>query len=163
MHNNQKRQIQSSYGFTTFHRPEDSLACKEQSQRNAWSMSLLIFRSCSPRIFTHELNLALTSWYRGLADHARSQEPLSHAIPKNRIKRPGRGGRNLRDRYLALEKSLRGKEALSKSRDDQHQTTATNTSAIPGLKSPGAPMFRGFVVPIEPSPPKSDGETYPLD
>ncbi|KAF9450033.1 hypothetical protein P691DRAFT_798642 [Macrolepiota fuliginosa MF-IS2] len=78
----------------------------------------------------------------------------------NRIKSPGRGGRNLRNRHVALEKSLRGKEALTRRLDGQQQTAATNTPATPifnrDLGTLKTPTFREFAVPTEPSPPGSD-------
>lgn len=125
-------------------------------------MLTIIFRPFLSRAFVHEFNIITRC--RSFADHARSREPLSLAIPKNRIKNSGRGGRNLRDRYLVLEKSLRGKEALTRSRDDQQQTAAANASAAPAsnLGVSRTPTFKGFVVPIEPSPPESDGVVLPL-
>lgn len=136
---------------------------EQLNHRNARFMFLITFRSCSSSrtsVHTHDI----INWRRGLADHARSREPLSPAIAKNRIKNPGRGGRNLRNRYLALEKSLRGKEALTRGRNDQQQIASTRAPATPLVVSSSgssqAPTFRGFVVPTKPLPPESDGIVF---
>ncbi|KAF5350673.1 hypothetical protein D9756_008733 [Leucocoprinus leucothites] len=117
-------------------------------------MSLTIFHRCTSQVLFHDVQIVRRL---GFADHTRSREPLSPAVPKNRIKSPTRGGRNLRDRYLTLEKSLRGKEALTRSRHDQHQSSAANLSTNPTLTtSSKIPTFKGFIIPLEPVPPESD-------
>jgi hypothetical protein len=85
-----------------------------------------------------------------VADHARARTPLTHALPKNRFKSPGRGGRDLGNRYRILERSLRGKISLA-----SPPTTSAIPRSRPALSK--VPMFRGFVVPIQPPPPQSDG------
>ncbi|KAF7762480.1 hypothetical protein Agabi119p4_9073 [Agaricus bisporus var. burnettii] len=89
---------------------------------------------------------------RTFADHARTRLPLSHAIPKNRLKNPGRGGKNLGNRYRVLERSLRGKLSLSL------PAPQTTTTILPTRPAPSRmTTFKGFVVPIQPLPPHSDG------
>ena len=72
-------------------------------------------------------------------------------------------GQNLSERYLRLEKSLRGREALSKELDGYSH----NSSSIPAVtqsnllskSSSSKPLqvFRGFEIPEEPKPPADDG------
>ncbi|TFK31747.1 oxidoreductase-like protein [Crucibulum laeve] len=77
-----------------------------------------------------------------------------------RLKYPNRGGRNLTDRYIRLEKSLRGKEALAKEIDELELTNkkaTTFTSATAADASTRTRnMFRGFYIPEEPKEPEAD-------
>lgn len=73
-----------------------------------------------------------------------------------RLKRPSRGGQNLSDRYIRLEKSLRGKEALSKDLGDLTRPSVAAGSVKPQGKAANN-LFRGFEVPEEPRPPQDDG------
>ena len=82
---------------------------------------------------------------------------VHHDSPIERLKRPSRGGQNLTDRYIRLEKSLRGKEAQIKRRDDAEvnvepviQPATNNTSKI----------FRGFIIPEKPKEPEADGARH---
>lgn len=84
----------------------------------------------------------MVRWSRNLADHSRTRAP-------------SQSGRNLGDRYLILEKSLGGKEALKKCRNSHRQQHGTDTINVPTL-SPQFSVFRGFIVPMEPPPPESD-------
>lgn len=90
-----------------------------------------------------------------------------------RMKHPTRGGQNLSERYHRLERSLRGKEALSSRLDGLSSSTlklAPETSlSSPNLKTneqqelmgresdDGTNFFRGFRVPQEPKAPEADG------
>ncbi|KAF8814818.1 hypothetical protein BYT27DRAFT_7081618 [Phlegmacium glaucopus] len=67
------------------------------------------------------------------------------------------GGQNLSDRYLRLEKSLRGREALSKELAGYSQSSSSIQST-PLSKSSSKPLqiFRGFEIPEEPKPPADD-------
>jgi hypothetical protein len=121
-------------------------------------MSFTTFCPYRLRGFLHDIKLK--GQRRAFADHVRSRELLSHAVPKNRLKNPNRGGRNIRDRYLVLEKSLRGKETLIKGRDEQTLTGSAPTNSDLNHASSAVSRFRGFVIPTEPSPPQSDGMTY---
>ena len=70
-------------------------------------------------------------------------------------------GQNLSDRYLKLEKSLRGRELLSKQLDRYSQSS----SSIPAVtqSNPLSPfskplqVFHGFEIPEKPKPPADDG------
>ena len=92
------------------------------------------------------------------------QRSLSTATAVNidQQKHPTRGGQNLTIRYRRLEKSLRGKEKLTKVIDDMPQSSSTvfrGQDLQPG-SSPrnSAKIFRGFRIPDEPQPPGLDGK-----
>ncbi|TFK49477.1 hypothetical protein OE88DRAFT_1633191 [Heliocybe sulcata] len=85
--------------------------------------------------------------------------PTSVAIEQ--WKRPNRGGQNLSDRYRRLERSLRGKAALSEFIEDlPGDTTVTSPpdrEVHPVHRAPGTvKTFRGLVIPEEPKPPADD-------
>ena len=74
-------------------------------------------------------------------------------------------GQNLSDRYLRLEKSLRGREALSKELAGYSQSSSSIpavTQSKPLSKSSSKPLqvFRGFEIPEEPKPPADDGVSF---
>ena len=77
-------------------------------------------------------------------------------------RRQAGAGQNLSDRYLRLEKSLRGRVVLSKELDGYSH----NSSSIPAVTQPNplsksssksSQVFRGFEIPEEPKPPADDG------
>ena len=77
-------------------------------------------------------------------------------------RRQAGAGQSLSDRYLRLEKSLRGREALSKELNGY----SLNSSSIPAvvqsnplskLSSKPLQVFRGFEIPEEPKAPADDG------
>ncbi|KAF8157100.1 hypothetical protein B0H34DRAFT_638026, partial [Crassisporium funariophilum] len=70
-------------------------------------------------------------------------------------RKPARGGQNLSDRYLRLERSLRGKEAISKELDEYEHIDPSVPAAAQSYGKP-AQIFRGFEVPQEPRPPAHD-------
>ncbi|PPQ94400.1 hypothetical protein CVT25_002488 [Psilocybe cyanescens] len=71
-----------------------------------------------------------------------------------RIRKPARGGHNLSDRYLRLEKSLRGKDSISQAIDGLiHPDPDTPKSK---QKQKPVQLFHGFVVPEEPKLPADD-------
>lgn len=74
---------------------------------------------------------------------------------RNCTKVPYQGGRNLGDRYWILENSLRGKEALKRCQNNQRQLLVTEATDTLSPQSTN----QGFVVPVEPPPPESDGIT----
>lgn len=102
-------------------------------------MSLTLNNRCSFQFLFRDVNMP--RWSRNLADHSRTRAP-------------SQSGRNLGDRYLILEKSLGGKEALKKCRNSHRQQHGTDTINVPTLS---LSVFRGFIVPMEPPPPESDG------
>ncbi|KAF8951070.1 oxidoreductase-like protein [Flammula alnicola] len=77
----------------------------------------------------------------------------------NLSRKRSRGGQNLSDRYIRLEKSIRGKAALSKELEEFAESDSSapaSTQAL--LKSTAKPirLFHGFQVPEEPKPPADD-------
>jgi len=91
-----------------------------------------------------------------IAIAAKAVRRISYESPEliTRLKRGVRGGQNLTDRHLRLEKSLRGKEARSKQTNDlPNFSTVVHSPSI--LQRPTL-TFRGFVVPEEPRPPEPD-------
>jgi hypothetical protein len=78
-----------------------------------------------------------------------------HSSAIERLKNPSRGGQNLSERFRRLEKSLRGKGALSQNLDTPHTSEGEIAAGSPSLKK--AEMFRGFRVPLKPIPPADDG------
>lgn len=70
-----------------------------------------------------------------------------------------RGGQNLSDRYLRLEKSLRGREALSKELDGYLQSSSSISAVTQSNSRSSKPIqvFHGFEIPEEPNPPGDDG------
>lgn len=93
------------------------------------------------------------------SSHQSQKLPLSR-LDIEQLKRPSRGGQNLSDRYLRLERSLRGKQALSNIIHDSEILDESH----PGAGSSGShdsantsETFRGFTIPREPKPPESDG------
>ncbi|KAJ4485712.1 oxidoreductase-like protein [Lentinula aciculospora] len=69
-----------------------------------------------------------------------------------------RGGQNLSERYIRLEKSLRGKEALETEYEDLHRSTLTGPSLTRKQLADGQPRdtFRGIIIPEKPKEPQSD-------
>ena len=75
-----------------------------------------------------------------------------------RLKKASRGGRNLTERYRALERALRGKEAFARGRDLAHHVPIISISVQDeNLRKESVETFHGFVVPQEPKPPADDG------
>jgi hypothetical protein len=72
----------------------------------------------------------------------------------DRLKNPTRGGQNLSERYRQLERSLRGKEALSYAIDNLTTTPSPGTTRS---RKRAVEMFQGLVVPVKPRPPEADG------
>ena len=76
-------------------------------------------------------------------------------------------GQNLSDRYLRLEKSLRGREAFSKELDGYSHNSSSipmvTQSNIRSKSSKPVQMFHGFEIPEEPKPPADDGMFYELN
>ena len=71
-------------------------------------------------------------------------------------------GQNLSDRYLRLEKSLRGRVALSKELDGYSQNSSTipavtQSNPLSKSSSKRLQVFHGFEIPEEPKPPADDG------
>ena len=71
-------------------------------------------------------------------------------------------GQNLSDRYLRLEKSLRGREALSKelvgySHNAPSIPAVTQSNPLSKSSSKPLQVFRGFEIPEKPKPPADDG------
>ena len=96
---------------------------------------------------------SITYDYRAISDGQKSTE---------HPRRPARGGQNLSERYVRLEKSLRQKGARSSELEQIQQQpspsqAATQTSGA--LKPHQKPLqyFRGFQIPEEPRPPADDG------
>uniref|UniRef100_A0A8H7XP94 Oxidoreductase-like domain-containing protein n=1 Tax=Psilocybe cubensis TaxID=181762 RepID=A0A8H7XP94_PSICU len=69
-------------------------------------------------------------------------------------RKPARGGQNLSDRYIRLEKSLRGKDTISREIDGlvhpDPESPRSRRSQDP------VRLFHGYVVPEEPKPPADD-------
>lgn len=69
-----------------------------------------------------------------------------------------RGGQNLTERYVRLEKSLRGKEALEAKYGDLQRSTLSGPKDAMSLSAGKAvDIFRGIVIPEKPREPQSDG------
>ena len=98
------------------------------------------------------------------------------SIPLERVKHPGRGGRNLSQRYKLLERSLLGKKELRREIDEMSEmvsnlekggygSEADTTGMVQTSRRPDVSqkrghehvMFAGFVVPEKPKPPEPDG------
>jgi hypothetical protein len=78
----------------------------------------------------------------------------------NNSRKLSRGvGQNLSNRYLRLEKSLRGKAALSKELDGYSHSSSSIPLAVQSKNPPQnrIQVFRGFEIPEEPKPPADDG------
>jgi hypothetical protein len=78
-----------------------------------------------------------------------------------RLKLPAKGGQNLSKRYRRLEKSLRGKEALAQSIEEELSGKIPSSQPFIGGKD-DTEYFRGFVIPKAPKVPESDGMTLLL-
>ena len=75
-----------------------------------------------------------------------------------RLKKPSRGGRNLTERYRALERALRGKEAFARGKELAHHVPIISISVQDeNSRKETLETFHGFVVPQEPKPPADDG------
>ena len=76
-----------------------------------------------------------------------------------RLKKPSRGGRNLSERYLALERALRGKEAFTRGKEElaHHSPIISISVQDENLRKESVETFHGFVLPQEPKPPADDG------
>ena len=75
-----------------------------------------------------------------------------------RLKKPSRGGRNLTERYRALERALRGKEAFAREKELAHHVPIISISVQDeNPRKESIETFHGFVVPQEPKPPADDG------
>lgn len=72
-----------------------------------------------------------------------------------RVKRSYRGGQNLSERYVRLEKSLRVKDSFLED-IERLRSDSEPESTLLAPKSPD--MFRGLVIPEAPRPPEADGE-----
>jgi len=68
-----------------------------------------------------------------------------------------RGGQNLSDRYLRLEKALRGKEAYVGRTKELSELATTPAPAVHVQET-----FHGFTVPQMPKPPADDGTSFYL-
>lgn len=69
-------------------------------------------------------------------------------------------GQNLSDRYLRLEKSLRGKKALPNELYGYSHNSSSVIQSDPSSKSSSTKplqIFHGFEIPEEPKPPADDG------
>ena len=139
-------------GYSLIHR----LSHPESNPSNSHTTShVSMFRFSPSRLNTTRRSInnqsgaeLLNSYRRKLSRYPRQQAGL---------------GQNLSDRYLRLEKSLRGREALSKKLDGYSH----NSSSIPAVtqsnplskssSSKPLQLFRGFEIPEEPKPPADDG------
>ena len=76
-----------------------------------------------------------------------------------RLKKPSRGGRNLSERYRALERALRGKEAFTRGKEElaHHVPVISISVQDENIRKESIETFHGFVVPQEPKPPADDG------
>ena len=75
-----------------------------------------------------------------------------------RLEKPSRGGRNLTERYRALERALRGKEAFARGKESAHHVPIISISVQDeNPRKESVETFHGFVVPQEPKPPADDG------
>ncbi|KAJ4478631.1 oxidoreductase-like protein [Lentinula edodes] len=88
---------------------------------------------------------------------ARRYSSLS-PLPSSRARQHSqRGGQNLSERYIRLEKSLRGKEALEAEYENLHRSTLTGPSAGKNAVADNTDdTFRGLVIPEKPREPQSD-------
>ncbi|CAA7268846.1 unnamed protein product [Cyclocybe aegerita] len=110
------------------------------------SLATRLFRAIGRRSIT---TAAAGSYHHGAIS---SGEKLSR--PQ---RRPARDGQNLSDRYVRLEKSLRGKEMFSKELDDLAETNPPVPADLqPKKLAKTTNTFHGFVVPEEPKPPADD-------
>ncbi|KAJ7594861.1 oxidoreductase-like protein [Mycena floridula] len=76
-----------------------------------------------------------------------SSRSVSTAI--DRLKRPSRGGQNLTERHLRLERALKGKKSLTSDIESLRRPIA-----LP--KPPPNNSFRGMTIPEKPKPPEAD-------
>lgn len=87
-------------------------------------------------------------------------QPFSINNQLNNSRKLSRGvGQNLSNRYLRLEKSFRGKDALSKDLDGYSHNSSSIPVVVQSKNPPQQPVqvFRGFEIPEEPKPPADDG------
>lgn len=70
-------------------------------------------------------------------------------------RKPARGGQNLSERYIRLEKSLRGKDSISQEIDGLIHPDSDSPKSKQNQKP--VQLFHGFVVPEEQKPPADDG------
>lgn len=89
-----------------------------------------------------------------------STQRFRHSAAIERLKNPSRGGQNLSERFLRLEKSLRGKGALLQDLDTPHALEGEVAARASSPKK--VEMFRGFTVPAKPRMPADDGELLEL-
>lgn len=103
-----------------------------------------------------------------LGHSRRAQLTSAQQDAVKRIKLPSRGGQNLSDRYVRLEKSLRGKEARMKHIDESPvypTATKDKESLVPLVRrGPVLRTFKGLVIPERPKPPEEDGTfVFPIN
>ena len=109
----------------------------------------------TPRIRTHPV-LHLPT--RSLILRTPQTRSITSRFTKDEItrhKKPSRGGRNLTERYRALERALRGKEAFARGKELAHHVPIISISVQD--ENLRKETFHGFVVPQEPKPPADDG------
>jgi len=96
--------------------------------------------------------------------HTRSITSRSTKNEIIRLKKPSRGGRNLSERYRALERALRGKEAFARGKGElaHHVPVISISVEDTNSKKESVETFHGFVVPQEPKPPADDG-VFPVN
>ncbi|KAF9458398.1 oxidoreductase-like protein [Collybia nuda] len=83
-----------------------------------------------------------------------SSRRFRHSGAIERLKNPSRGGRNLSERFLRLEKSLRGKGALLQDLDTPRVIEGEVAACSSSPKQ--VEMFRGFRIPTKPRMPADD-------
>uniref|UniRef100_A0A0W0FLV6 Oxidoreductase-like domain-containing protein n=1 Tax=Moniliophthora roreri TaxID=221103 RepID=A0A0W0FLV6_MONRR len=84
--------------------------------------------------------------------HTSTRRLQSTSTSTQRPTQVARGGQNLTNRYVRLEKSLRGKKTLeSDVRELQQHVPTSNTAPKNTLET-----FRGVVIPVKPKEPASD-------
>ena len=76
-----------------------------------------------------------------------------------RLKKSSRGGRNLSERYRALERALRGKETFTRGKEElaHHVPIISISVQDENIRKESIETFHGLVVPQEPKPPADDG------
>ncbi|KIK65557.1 hypothetical protein GYMLUDRAFT_159018 [Collybiopsis luxurians FD-317 M1] len=91
--------------------------------------------------------------------HLTSRNLSSHSGPSLRAKQLSRrGGQNLTERYVRLEKTLRGKEALEAEYGDLRRSASGSigTTSLSVTLEKATNTFKGLVIPQRPKEPQSD-------
>ena len=74
------------------------------------------------------------------------------------MKYPRRGGKNLSERFLKLDRALKAREAQTQDIYHISQPQLSVSQSVPNRSGKTVKTFQGFVIPEQPKPPEADGK-----